>query len=61
MHPKIREEGYLKEIWVSGIKGPTQYSNVFEKGDACLVQGSVDDDLKDTAEVLDDFGGMAGL
>ena len=61
MRQKIREEGYLEAIWVSGITGPTQNSNVFEKGDASLVPGNVDDDLEDTAESLDEFDGMVGL
>ena len=45
----------------SGIRDPIQNSNVFEKADAHRVEDSKDDDLEDTAEVHDDFDGMAGI
>ena len=60
MH-QTNEEGYFEELWVSGIKGSTQYSNVFDKCDARLDVGSVDDVLEDSVEVHDDFDGMVGF
>ena len=43
------------------MKCPTHYSNVFEKGDARLVQGSMDDDLEDTAGVHNESDGRPGF
>ena len=55
------EEGYLEELGTLGIKEPTQYSNVFKKAGAHLVEGSIDDKLEDTAEVHDDFDEMVSF
>ena len=51
----INEVGYLEELGVSGIKGPTQFSNVFEQAGAHLLEGSLGHHLEDTAEVHVDF------
>ena len=50
-------EGYLEDLGVSGIKDPTQCSHVSDRADSYWGQH---DDFEDTAEVYDDFDGMAG-
>ena len=45
----LKEEGYMEELGVLRINDPTQYSNMFEKVEAHLVEGSNHNDLDRTA------------
>ena len=57
----INEEGDLEELGVLGDQGPDPLQQRVEKAGPHLVEGSIDDDLKDTAQVHDDFHGMVGF
>ena len=57
----MRKDTWRSSGFWGSRKDPSQYRNVFAKAGAHLVEGSIDDDLEDTAEVHDYFDEMVSF